>query len=392
MGPVIRRLAVLLTAAVAPGAFAAAAFAAGSPSWRLQRLPNLSTARQIALSGVSCPRARPCTAVGSYYDTAANMRVTLAVRWNGKKWVTDQTVNPPESVGDSLSGVSCTPRSACQAVGAISYGEAGDDALAEGTSGASSWTYEPFPFITGASSSFLEGVSCSTASACTAVGGYFVGASTNELNLAGRWNGTRWIEQAVPLPSGSASAGLDGVSCPSATRCVAVGGPSGHPFAETWNGGAWTVEVTPMPVGLSPGGLYAVSCSSTSACVAVGDYVNNHEHTVAVSDRWNGMAWKIVKVLNSPGTSGSNLLSVSCPSASDCTAVGWYFREGKQAPLAEGWNGKQWKIQPTAKPSPSGRYPQLDGVSCSSKSDCTAVGSYDNNAGNPKGAFIERRR
>lgn len=366
--------------------------ASAAPTWKLQPLPNPGTkqhpATQIALSGVSCPAAKSCTAVGSYHDTNTNMEVTLAAVWNGQKWSIEQTVNPPESLRDALSGVSCVSRTVCQAGGAIGYGEAGDDALPEGRS-VSGWTYEPFPFITGSTSSFLTGVSCTRAKACTAVGGYF-NASSDELPLAGRWNGTQWVQQSVPLPSGSISAGLSGASCASARRCVAVGGPSG-PFAESWNGAVWTAERTPVPHSLNPGELYGVSCWSSSGCTAVGDYVDEHDHTVALAQRWNGTAWKFEKVANAAGTAGGNLLSVSCSSARDCTAVGWYLRNGKQAPLAEAWNGKKWAIEPTPKPSGSGvRFPALDGVSCV-KSICTAVGSYSNSADSPKGAFIERR-
>lgn len=372
-------------------AFTAVPPASAAPAWKLQPLPNPGTkqhpAKKIALSGVSCPARNACTAVGSYYATSLKMTVTLAARWNGQKWSIEQAANPPESVGDVLSGVSCSSRTNCQTAGAINTG-AGDKALPEGRS-VSGWAYEPFPFIAEATSSFLTGVSCTTASACTAVGGYF-NSSSDELPLAGRWNGAQWVQQSVPLPSGSVSAGLGGVSCASARRCVAVGGPSG-PFAETWNGVVWTAVSTPVPHSLNPGELYGVSCWSSSDCMAVGDYVNDHDHTVALTQRWNGTAWKFEKVANAAGTAGGNLLGVSCPSARDCTAVGWYLRNGRQAPLAEAWNGKRWAIQPTPKPSASGvRFPQFDGVSCV-KSICTAVGSYSNSADSPKGAFIERR-
>jgi hypothetical protein len=70
----------------------------------------------------------------------------------------------------------------------------------------------------------LEAVSCSSASACTAVGNDRnpVGIS---VTLAERWNGTAWQRQHTPNPaedtSGSIDPNLTGVSCPA--------GPAVHP-------------------------------------------------------------------------------------------------------------------------------------------------------------------
>jgi hypothetical protein len=44
------------------------------------------------------------------------------------------------------------------------------------------------------------------------------------LTLAEAWNGTRWVVQTAPDPSGAVyGSGLEAVSCSSATACVAVG-------------------------------------------------------------------------------------------------------------------------------------------------------------------------
>jgi hypothetical protein len=393
----MRRLVVLVSVSAVAAGLAAIAVAAESPTWKLQSFPNPGTkqfpARRIMLSGVSCPTKSACTAVGSYYDTQLKASVTLAEGWNGRKWAAEQTTNPPESQSSGLNGVSCTSRTTCMAVGVGNTG-AGDAAFAERTSNGSSWLDEPFPFISSATSSYVADVSCTTGAACTAVGSYF-NSSGDDLPLAERWNGTQWLEQSVPLPSGSPfTALLNAISCPAAGKCIAVGETNNlqGPFAAIWNGETWRTEYTPVPPHLNAGALDGISCSSSSACTAVGDYVNHHGHTVALAVRWNGKKWAVQKIANYAGTGYGDLLSVSCPSARDCTAVGAIFRNGKQAPVVEGWNGTKWAIEPIAKPSPSStKRPQLSGVSCSSKVTCTAVGSYSNNADNPKGAFIEHR-
>ena len=72
----------------------------------------------------------------------------------------------------------------------------------------------------------------------------------------------------------SRPATLSAVSCPSATQCVAVGSyldssgnPDAGPLVEVSNGSGWTVPSTPKVPG---GGLMGISCPSASACVAVG--------------------------------------------------------------------------------------------------------------------------
>jgi hypothetical protein len=68
------------------------------------------------------------------------------------------------------------------------------------------------------------------------------------------------------------------------------------------------------------------------------------------------------------------LNGVSCVSPTNCTAVGEFYQTatGPQLTLIERWNGTAWRVEP----SPSiGRDSTLDSVSCPSVSSCTAVGS-----------------
>jgi len=69
-----------------------------------------------------------------------------------------------------------------------------------------------------------------------------------------QWTGTGWTSQATAHISGTAFASLHQVSCPTATRCIAVGartngglGAIGKPLAEEWNGVSWRVLRTPSP-------------------------------------------------------------------------------------------------------------------------------------------------
>jgi hypothetical protein len=86
----------------------------------------------------------------------------------------------------------------------------------------------------------------------------------------------------------------------------------------------------------------------------------------------------------SPGFSGAELVGVSCTSRSGCTATGMAStRSGKNMKtLAERWNGTTWAVQPT--PTPTSRTllggTLSGGVSCTSSTACLADGfSYSKN-------------
>src|SRR5579884_2819170 len=211
----------------------------------------------------------------------------------------------------------------------------------------SGWSIVPSPSPNRGTNE-LAGVSCVSATDCTAVGGADFSGT-----LVQHWNGTAW--STVPSPSPSKRDGLFGVSCVSATDCTAVGGREAKNSAtlvEHWNGSAWSLVPSPTPAGGAM--LTAVSCASATACMAVGTVWGvTHGSTfpkAPLGEQWNGVKWSITPLKG--GVSG-----VSCVSATDCIAVGGY---------AEHWNGAKWSVIRGG----SG----LDGVSCVSPTDCIAVG------------------
>jgi hypothetical protein len=148
--------------------------------------------------------------------------------------------------------------------------------LAEAWNGVS-WSIETTPNPAGAQNSSLFSVDCTSGSACTAVGAYF-DSSGNEDTLAEVWNGSAWSIQTTPDPSGAQRSGLTGgVSCTSASGCTAVGDyidSSGvqHALAEAWNGTSWSIQTTPDPSGGQFPDLSGVTCTTANGCTAVGDY------------------------------------------------------------------------------------------------------------------------
>jgi hypothetical protein len=343
--------------------------------WRTQAAPNPPGAASSSLNGVACASRSACIAVGATTSRSRTM-VTLAERWNGHTWRIQPTPSP--AGGGALNSVSCTSRSACTAVGGTASGRV----LAERSNG-STWTIQPTPNPAGAMASFLLAVSCTSPSACIAAGAYFTTSSQSGpvRSLAERWNGKRWTILPTPNPPGAVQSFLGGVSCTSPSACTAIGEQHSaagivHTLAERWNGAAWRIQPTPNPPGVQFASLAGVSCTGPSACLAAG---GSDRGTLA--ERWDGTAWTIQPTPNPPGGGNILLASVACPASSACTAFGFdETGSGQHLTLAERWNGRTWRIQPT--PGVVTFDIGLPAVACPTLSACVAVASYTNNGPN----------
>src|ERR1700751_5624868 len=159
-------------------------------------------------------------------------------------WSTVTTPNPSGS--GALIGIACTSASSCMAVGQSTAG-----ALAEVENG-STWQIVSTPIPQAAGGATLQGVACPSSSVCFAVGfaldkSAFDDSATSIGTLIERWDGTSWTIQSNPTAS-TAGALLFGVSCSSASLCTAVGATdSGGLLAERWNGTSWSVQSVPTP-------------------------------------------------------------------------------------------------------------------------------------------------
>src|SRR6266851_7689552 len=371
MRPVLLRviLAVLASAALATTVLAVPAGASAPGSgWAKVPSPN-PLAPTGQLFWVSCPGVSTCMAVGTYVDPSGT-GVSLAERWDGARWSQLPIPNPPGAAVSTLLGLSCTSSSACIAVGAYIDSSGTFHAFAERWDG-TTWRVQSIPEPPGAQGTFLNAVSCSSASSCTAVGN-FTDSSGVGVTLTERWNGTTWAVQSTPNPSGAQSSGFSGVSCTSSTACIAVGLSTLGTLAEQWNGTAWTIQSTPSP-GQSPS-LLSVSCTSSSACIASGNYTDSSGAGVTLAEQWNGTKWTVKSTPNPPGSQFAFLNSVWCSSSSACTAVGASFdSSGAASTLAERWDGSKWTLQATSN-VPGGRGGLLIGVACPGASACIAVG------------------
>src|ERR1019366_2474209 len=88
--------------------------------------------------------------------------------------------------------------------------------------------------------------------------------------------------------------------------------------------------------------LNGVSCPSAKLCLAVGNYTTSGGQAQTLTEKWNGSSWSIVSSPNTSTTQANVLSGVGCPSASFCLAVGDYTNSGGQAQtLTEKWNGRK---------------------------------------------------
>jgi hypothetical protein len=240
--------------------------------WVIQPTPKRSNA---ALSGVSCTSARACTAVGSVGKSGL-----LAEVWNGASWRVRPVPAPAGGTGGVLAGVSCESARACTSVGSYTTKAGKRLTLAETWNG-TRWRARPTPDPKGAASAQLNDVSCLSVRACAAVGVSTVNVIVGKQSvpeprpLAEIWNGTSWHIVSTPKVKGAVSSVLDGVSCTSARACTAVGSwvnSIGGILAvvEAWNGTRWKLQTPASPPGSVDSGLGGVSCRPATFCTAVG--------------------------------------------------------------------------------------------------------------------------
>lgn len=365
-GIVAASVAIIMIGASAAGA------RADATTWTVVPSPN-ATLSGGKIESVSCSAPQACTAVGTNLDTSG-INVTLAERWDGTSWQRQPTPNPPNdtspSVAPDLQGVSCPASSFCVAVGTYESQDSGvpQVAMAQTWNG-TTWSMQPFPVPPDSDGATLTGVSCTSPSFCEAVGSYFdlgLPDFPENVTLAATWDGTSWTLQSTPNPGGFNFEQFNTVSCASTTFCEAwASGNNGNPgitLADQWNGTSWQTQNVPTDASVT-----SLSCASAKFCEAVGQ---------GPAYGWDGSAWT-AQTIPDPAGSGS-LAGVSCVSRGFCEAVGAVFTNGNVDGDAAVWRGSSWSSQTAANPAKS-TFEHLNGVSCTLTVSCEAGGYFEVN-------------
>lgn len=336
----------------------AGATAAGVLAVTVAASPAGAATRPAVLTALACPSTSQCVAVG--VNATAMPTQLLSNYWNGSRWSQGSMPDPRGAVNVRESGVSCPTATECVAVGVAFPPRGGDVYPTASYWNGSHWTTGRA--VGTRSSTELVGVSCPSASSCTAVGAYGATIGT-ALPLIERWNGRSWTAQHAPLPAGMRHGVLNDVSCASSALCVAVGNGEGHAIEARWNGRTWSADALPNSRNVT---LYGVSCHAAT-CLAVG--AGNNGSSVGTY-RLAGTTWSFRLAPAPRGAAYPVLQSVSCPSASQCLAVGNYGRSGV---FADRWNGQGWVSVPMHQSGGTVRY--FVQVRCASTGNCMALGS-----------------
>jgi hypothetical protein len=227
-------------------------------AWTVQSPP--SHTKNAALDGVTCLSSTWCLAVG--FDGGK----VLADVWNGTQWTITAAQSPVS--GDFLNGVTCTSTTNCIAVGSTGGGNLSSASLLIERWNGTTWHVEANNKA-GDSSASLQGVACLSATNCYAVGLHSP-AEYTPVRLVEHWNGSTWkpVTALGPQPPSGWSI-FEAISC-AGGQCVAAGASDYErmPFVDRVATGAWTVQTTPTLA--NGGGFFGVSCVSATACVASG--------------------------------------------------------------------------------------------------------------------------
>jgi hypothetical protein len=216
-------------------------------------------------------------------------------------------------------------------------------------------------------------VACPTASECWGVGQDY----TTEQIVMGHEVGDAWT--LIRGAGGAAqSEQLNAIGCAGPEDCWAVGdiepigGAVFQPLIEHYSGSGWSVVPSPDPG--SGGDLTAVTCPTATDCWAVGTTGGEEEASASwtspLIEHYQGDGWTLA---STPGIGSGGLTGVACSNSDGCWAVGHSGSGSGAQPLIEHGLGDSWSV--VGSPSLSGpNGAVLLSVACRAPSACWAVG------------------
>lgn len=315
--------------------------------WQLETTPDIGAAN--VLMSLSADSEDDIWSVGDFVSLQFNGSV-----WTALPLVAFETTQPSE---DTMSSVAATSPADVWAVGS---------ALVETESGGSHLIgmiehFDGTQWSIVTSPQFASGVELSAIHAVSANDIFAVGESNADAQqpnpLVEHFDGTSWSVVALPQLGNGQTGALLGIAVISGTDIWVIG-DSGSVvptaiIAMHFNGQEWSIVPVPVPLNGKIHGLdfgRGVTAIATSDVWAVGDFTNLAGVQKTLTEHWDGKAWKIVPSANA-GQAGdaSRLEGVTAISSTDVWACGQ-----TQDPtvgftnLIEHWDGTRWTISPVA--------------------------------------------
>ncbi len=325
-------------------------------NWVAEPVSRPSHGGNIFANEVSCASSTSCLFVGQHWAGQHGHESILAEAWNGASWRITAATGPAGTTYSALGDVACPTTKFCLAVGAAGNGRDYQDTAYTWENG-TTWQRISIPRPRRARNSEMGGVACFSSRSCMAVGNY-TNMSGRFVGFAARWRDGRWKLVTTPAVPRQRFAAFQGIACPTATRCVAVGqtedntrGEYYHAFAEAWNGHKWHLSTLRR----QPSLFLGISCPALNRCFAAGStFPSTTAFAHPLIETWNGRTWTTQHpARTSAPDSGDSLEHVSCATRDNCEAVGYSFNpavSNSDQTLAEYWNGQDWKVQTTINP------------------------------------------
>jgi hypothetical protein len=247
----------------------------------------------------------------------------------------------------------------------------------------------------------VNSVSCASAGNCSA-GGFYVNTKGSQAfivsEVRGVWHKASEVPGSAALNAGG-YAGLTSVSCGKPGNCTAGGYYDGSStnyqgFVVSEVNGKWHNAIRVPGIVSAPANghvgptaqVNSVSCASAGNCGIGGFYYDSSRIQAFVGSEVSGVWRKAVKV---PGTAALNkgdaqINAVSCRSAGNCSAGGWYTDSaGNEQLMVVSAVNRSWHHAfevPGSAALNKGDYAQVSSVSCASAGNCSAGGWYDDSS------------
>jgi hypothetical protein len=201
--------------------------------------------------------------------------------------------------------------------------------------------------------------------------------------LALHWNGATWTKVRVPVPGGARSdstltavaAAPGGTAWAVGSYSSRAGGAESRGLIEHYSDGHWTMAAIPRLAGAA---LSAVASASASRAWAAGSYGQSAQRPLLL--QWNGRSWTQERLPELPGEPSAALSGLTAASPASAWAAGSYTKGGITRTLLLSWNGKTWRVLPSANPGGTRKNDLnfLAAVAGRSCADIWAVGYYSN--------------
>ena len=264
---------------------------------------------------------------------------------------------------------------------------------------------------TGLPSGFLPALGCASAGNCSAGGAYVDASSHTQGLVLNEVRGVWTAPTKLIAPTGSASdPGLtvNSIACGAVGDCVAVGSYDddkgyAQSFVVSEVRGVWQrareVRLPANAEGASQlSEVHSVSCWSAGNCSAVGSYLDGtqpvgHSEGMVINEVRG--TWGPAQEVKLPADANANpyaLLNQIICVKGRCVGVGSYAGANgtTQGLVVNGANGSWSRGLTVVLPGNANAYPDADvsEVACVSPVNCTALGTYTNVAGHDEGFTI----